>query len=170
MGQFERRAIGRLGLNSHLQAPAAESPAHQGSKVEFQASLCGRRRPFEPSAWMGGRVSRCLRRSGNEWCRGEVRKYRKAEAHLKWFSDNQMVEPLVDEQRVAWRPFNWGHPRGLADGAPAERHGCLLSCLGWSVWSLEPASHTSTWVLTHPGCFWPVTETDWTVLRSRRLR
>jgi hypothetical protein len=27
---------------------------------------------------------------------------------------------------VAWRPFNWSHPRGLADGAPAERHGGLL--------------------------------------------
>lgn len=64
---------------------------------------------FEPSAWMGGRVSRCLRRNRNEWCKGEVRKHRKAEAHLKWFSGNQMVEPLVDEQRVAWMPFNWSH-------------------------------------------------------------
>lgn len=27
---------------------------------------------------------------------------------------------------VAWRPFNWSHPRGLANGAPAERHGCLF--------------------------------------------
>lgn len=70
----------------------------------------------------------------------------------------------------AWRPLNWGHPRGLADGATAERHGCHLVCLEWSVWSLEPASHTSTWVLTHPDCFWPVTETDCTFCRSRRLR
>ena len=37
----------------------------------------------------------------------------------------QMVESLGG-QGMAWRPFNWSHPRGLADGAPAERHGCLL--------------------------------------------
>lgn len=34
---------------------------------------------------------------------------------------------------MAWRPFNWSHPRGLADGAPAERHGCFWVCLGWGV-------------------------------------
>lgn len=115
-----------------------------------------------PLGWEGASPEACaaLETSGVE---NKVRKYRKAEAHLKWFSGNQTVEPLVDEQRVAWRPFNWSHPRGLADGAPAERHRSLLICVGWSVWSLEPASHTSTWVLTHPGCFWPVTEVDWTI-------
>lgn len=130
--------------------------------------MCGRHRPLEPSAWVGGRVSRCLRRSGNEWCRGEVRKHRKAEAHLKGFSDNEAVEPLGGVG-CAWRG---GRLTGATLGAWRTVHrlnGTGVSGSVWGgapVWSLEPASHTSTWALTHPGCFWPVTEADWALCRS----
>jgi hypothetical protein len=35
---------------------------------------------------------------------------------------------------MAWRPFNWGHRRGLADGPPAERHGCLWGGVSFGPW------------------------------------